>query len=111
MSLGSLGTVLRDARVARGMSLRDVERASGIANAHLSQLETGRIRKPDMGVLWELAGVYEIDFEQLVQAAGHAVGGGSLTMAMRALDDLTDDERRQAVAFMAELKRRRGENA
>jgi transcriptional regulator with XRE-family HTH domain len=93
------------------MSLRDVERASGISNAHLSQLETGKIRKPDIGLLWDLASVYDIDFEQLVRVTGHAVSGGSLTVAMRALDDLTEDERREVVAFMTELKHRRGDNA
>jgi len=113
MSERHLGTVLRLARVQRELTLRDVERLTGIDNAHLSQLETGRIRKPDPALLWRLATVYEIDVEDLVRLAGHSVGGdgGSLTVALRALSDLTEEERRDVLAYMAELKRRRGIDA
>jgi transcriptional regulator with XRE-family HTH domain len=105
-----LGTVLRVARVQRGMTLRDVESATGIDNAHLSQLETGRIRKPDFALLWELATAYALDFEELARLAGHTAGrdSGTLTVALRALTDLTEEERRETLAYMAELKRRRG---
>ena len=51
----TLGAVLRDARTRRGLSLRDVERRTGIRNAHLSQIETDTIAKPEMALLWELA--------------------------------------------------------
>src|SRR5215211_896635 len=99
MSEHSLGVLLRGARLERGMSLRDVERATGIDNAHLSQLETGKIRKPDLSLLWELASVYELEFEELIRLAGHGAGDGSITVAMRALGDLTTDERQDVIAY------------
>jgi HTH-type transcriptional regulator, competence development regulator len=112
MSERLLGTVLRDARVERGMSLRAVERASGISNAHLSQLETGKIGKPDLALLWELASLYQLDFEELLRLAGHPVaGGGSLTVALRAMSELTDAERRDVLTYIADLRRRRGGDA
>ena len=39
----SLGKKLAAARAARNWSLREVERRTGIHNAHLSQIETGAI--------------------------------------------------------------------
>jgi transcriptional regulator with XRE-family HTH domain len=93
------------------MSLRAVERATGIDNAHLSQLETGKIRKPDLSLLWELAGLYDLDFDELIGLAGYGSGDGSITVAMRALGDLTDEERQSVIAYMAQLRRRRSTDA
>jgi len=108
MSQHTLGVRRLIKQNQRGMSLRDVERATGIDNAHLSQLETGKIRKPDLSLLWQLAGVYELKFDELIRLAGHGVGDASMTVAMRALGDLTEDERRDVIAYMTRLKRRRG---
>ena len=49
----TLASALRDARLSRGMSLREVERRTGIGNAHLSQLETGTIVRPEPALVWE----------------------------------------------------------
>jgi transcriptional regulator with XRE-family HTH domain len=107
-----LGPVLREARQRRGLSLRDVERASGIANGHLSQLETGRIVKPDAALLWELASLYQLDFEELMRLAGHpapTVERGALTVALRTMTELTAAERESVLVYMADLKRRRAD--
>jgi len=107
----TLGAVLRDARTQRGLSLRDVERRTGIRNAHLSQIETDTIAKPEMALLWELASVYELDFPRLLALAGHTAGAGAedrqrLTVALRALSELSPSEQELALGFMAELKAR-----
>jgi HTH-type transcriptional regulator, competence development regulator len=111
----TLGTVLRAARAARGLSLRDVERRTGIRNAHLSQIETDTIAKPEMAILWDLASLYGVDFARLLALAGH-VGGSETsssqrrrtTVALRALGELSPGEQTEALRFMAELKARRG---
>jgi HTH-type transcriptional regulator, competence development regulator len=110
----TLGTVLRAARAARGLSLRDVERRTGIRNAHLSQIETDTIAKPEMAILWDLASLYDVDFGRLLALAGHASGAetsGSqrrrTTVALRALSQLTPGDQTEALRFMAELKARR----
>jgi HTH-type transcriptional regulator, competence development regulator len=110
----TLGGVLRAARTGRGLSLRDVERRTGIRNAHLSQIETDTIAKPEMAILWDLASLYGVDFARLLALAGHAGGGetsGSrrrrMTVALRALGELSPREQEEALRFMAELKARR----
>ena len=92
------------------MSLRDVERATGISNAHLSQLETGTIERPDVVLLWDLAAVYDIEFDQLARLAGHIKGrerGARIAVALRALGDLTDEQHDEALRYIAGLKRNR----
>jgi transcriptional regulator with XRE-family HTH domain len=107
----TLGSVLREARRGRGMSLRDVERRTGIGNAHLSQLETGTIARPEPALIWDLAVLYDLDFSELLELAGHGRGpdaaGERMTVALRALGELTAPEQSEVLQFMAELKRRR----
>ncbi len=110
-----LGTQLNEARRRRGLSLRDVERAIGVKSGHLSQLETGTIAKPEMALLWELSALYGIDFEQLLALAGHTPSEAEtpgrrrnrMTVALRALGELTPPEQTEALRYMAELKARR----
>jgi transcriptional regulator with XRE-family HTH domain len=107
----TLASVLREARQSRGMSLREVERRTGIGNAHLSQLETGTIARPEPALIWELAVLYELDFADLLELAGRGAGtdarGEQMTVALRALGELTAQEQSEVLQFMAELKRRR----
>ena len=104
----ALGSVLREARRERGLSLRDVERRTGIGNAHLSQLETGTIARPEPALIWDLAVLYDLDFTELLELAGHGRGPGErMTVALRALGELTAQEQSEVLQFMAELKRRR----
>jgi transcriptional regulator with XRE-family HTH domain len=110
----SLAQVLAEARHALGLSLREVERRTGIRNAHLSQIETGTIARPEMALLWELSVAYGLDFARLLTLAGYDAAGdaaaadrGRMTVALRALGQLTPAEQAEALQFMAELRRRR----
>ena len=67
----TLAAILSGARSRLGWSLRDAERATGVPNAHLSQLETGKIGHPGIGVLVKLAKAYGIPVRRLTEAAGH----------------------------------------
>jgi len=51
--------------------LREVEEASGVSNAYLSQLETGKISKPSPHILHKLAAVYGVPYEVLMEKAGY----------------------------------------
>lgn len=112
-----LGDVLKQTRLARDLSLRAVERATGIHNAHLSQIENHTITKPDMAMLWELAALYELDYTELLTLAGYGNAEESsgrqrrrMSVAMRAMGELTPAEQEQALAYMAELRAQRGDD-
>lgn len=66
----AVGHVLRRAREYHGLSLRQVERITGRPNAYLSQVERGKIRRPDPLLLLELAGLYELNFSMLAEWLG-----------------------------------------
>ncbi len=110
----TLGETLKAARTAAGLSLRDVEKRTGVRSGHLSQIETNTIARPEPAILWELAATYGVDFAGLLRLAGH--GGQEdvsnrqrqrMTVALRAMSELSPADQAEALRFMAELKARR----
>jgi len=68
--INSLGSTLKEARELISLTLRQVEEATGISNAYLSQLENDKIKKPSANVLYKLASVYRVDLNSLLRATG-----------------------------------------
>jgi len=62
--------ILRDLRESAGLTLRQVEEMIPISNAYLSQLETGKIKRPSAQVLYLLAKLYGVDVEKLLIESG-----------------------------------------
>jgi len=60
-----LGDQLRYARESRGLTLRDVERQSGIWNPVLSQYEGGKVKQPSFQAIMKLCKVYGLDAKEL----------------------------------------------
>ena len=69
----SLGIRLRAARERAGLTLREVEERTGISNAYLSQIESGRIKEPSPRILHRLAELYGESYAELLELAGYPV--------------------------------------
>ena len=99
-------------RVAKGLSLRQVEEATdkAVSNAYLSQLEKGRIQKPSPHVLHSLAAVYTVPYETLMEKAGYLLPsedgrqGRRRRLAAFAIDDLTAEEEEELLKYLAFLR-------
>lgn len=105
-----LGPTLRELRAKRGISLRELERRSGINNAYLSQLERGEVTQPTPSMLARLAEAYELPVETLMGWAGYAVSGQALTRpqakALNYFSDASDEELEALKAILAALRAR-----
>ena len=68
-----LAEFLAHLRMAKKLTLRDVEEATGgkISNAYLSQLEHGRIKKPSPNILHALSDIYGVSYSNLMEKAGY----------------------------------------
>lgn len=66
----TVGNILKEARELKRLTLREVEIQSGISNAYLSQLENDKIKKPSANTLYKLSELFNIDFDDLMVAAG-----------------------------------------
>ena len=114
-----VGAFLKDVRKARGLSLRDVEKATGggVSNGYLSQLEGGSIASPSAAMLHRLAQAYSLDYETLLAHGGlgtpeTAAASAAATATPPRNDarrdvfgDLTQDEERQLLQYLAFLRR------
>ncbi len=103
----SLGLYLASVRAGKGLTLREVEEATGkeVSNAYLSQLENGRINRPSPHILHSLAEAYGVPYETLMEKAGYIVKSGigqerHGTIPTYAIEDLTQDEERVLLAYL-----------
>jgi len=111
-ALPSLQETLKAARTKKNWSLREAEKQTGIHNAHLSQIESGTIARPEPNILFTLATAYSLNYDKLLRLAGHI--GPEATrrgrspygaVAWKALSELSHEEQREVVNYMAKLRR------
>ncbi len=65
------GEYLRELRSKSRLTLREVEKLTGISNSYLSQVETGTKKPPHPDVLKKLASVYGVALNELMAKAGY----------------------------------------
>lgn len=65
-----LGDYLRAAREKAGLSIRELERLTGIGSSYLAKLETGKSVNPSAEVLQTIADVLEADASVLLSYIG-----------------------------------------
>lgn len=109
-----LGPYLKIARRSVGLTLRDVEAKTDITNGYLSQIENQLISKPSPNVLYQLAELYGVEYSDLLVRAGHRVPAASGQRAdflngipLRALEDLTDEEKKDLMDYVNYIKSKR----
>ena len=109
----NLGSFLRGSREQRSLTLRAVEKATGVSNAYLSQLESGKIRQPSPLVLHKLAQLYEMPYTLLLEQAGYpnpapeSTAGTPMVVDSR-LGPISSDEEDELRRYLEFLRSRRG---
>ncbi len=109
-----LGEELRRLRIEKGATLREVEKATDISNAYLSQLENGKAEQPSPRVLHKLAEYYKVPYQRLMEVAGYLQPSpiiqqdkvGSMQAALMS-SDLSEDEERTVSQFIQFLRSQR----
>lgn len=110
----TLGPFLKGARRSVALTLREVEARTGITNGYLSQIENQLIAKPSPNVLFQLAELYGVSYSDLLVRAGHRVPSAPSQPAdslngipLRALEDLTEAEKKDLMDYLNYLKSKR----
>lgn len=67
----SFGEYLRTLREEQRLSLREVERLSGVSSSYLGLIERGQRPVPGAEILKKLAPVYDVPVRDLLNAAGY----------------------------------------
>ena len=71
MEESNFGHFLKSLRDRQRMSLRDVEKESGVSNAYIAQLEKGDRPAPSPDILTKLARAYNVTVRELLLRAGY----------------------------------------
>ena len=109
----TLGKYLRSLREAAGLTLRAVEEKTGVSNAFLSQLESGKVKQPSPITLYRLAEVYGVAYGTLMEYAGYpvpevSVDNASTNGPFHRLGRLTEEEEQSLLEYLMFLRSRSG---
>jgi transcriptional regulator with XRE-family HTH domain len=100
----TLGHILKTSRQRGGLSLREVERTTGISNGYLSLLESDAIKSPSPKYLHALAEAYGSSYSLLMELAGYVAPKERPAVLPDAMDDLSVEEQSQVRSFVGYLK-------
>jgi transcriptional regulator with XRE-family HTH domain len=114
-----LAEMLKQIRLNKGFTLREVQDAVNISNAYLSQLENANASSPSPAILYKLASHYEFPYEKLMEAAGYLqpnpkTGADGLPNLHEKLQTalmsagLTEEEELSVAEFVEFLRSKRG---
>jgi transcriptional regulator with XRE-family HTH domain len=84
----NLGEFLKEARVKAGLTLRAAAEVSGVNNAHISQIEGGKIQQPSVQLLMALSDAYDVSTNQVLRIAKHLDSGRESEILEAAKEDL-----------------------
>jgi len=108
----TLGKYLKSLRDAKSLSLREVEGKTGISNASLSQIESGKVKQPSPIALYKLAELYGVPYEALMERAGYPVPS-SQEAALRStqpvfhrIGAITEEEEQELLDYLNFLRSR-----
>ena len=111
-----LGQYLASVRRDRGLSLREVEKATNkvVSNGYLSQIENSQIKKPSPNILNALAELYGVSYEDLMERAGFVTPTRARSVDQRhgriatfAGQNLTEEEQAELVQYLGFMRSRR----
>ncbi len=104
-----LASKLSRLREASGLSLRDLEEASGVARGTISRIESGEYQRPSPANLMKLSGALGVDTSELLTAAGYTASRAEALPNMRVYlrskyGHLSADDRQRLVGLLDELE-------
>lgn len=113
-STNQLGFFLQSAREQKQLSLRAVQKAIGVSNAYLSQIESGKIKQPSPTILHKLSELYEVSYEEITKLAGYPVPNSNSkdnnldkgSTLLSKLGPISDEEEEAILEYVSFLRSR-----
>ena len=111
-----IGPYLKQMRKESNLTLRSVEKKTGISNAYLSQLENDKITNPSPSTLHKLADCYKISYGYLMELVGYPLPINPMNEEKRLKStfrfgsnqgNLTEDEEKKLLEYLEFLRSKR----
>lgn len=64
-----IGELIAIARECKGWTLRDLERETGVSNAYLSQIESGKVKEPSFAKVIRISDALGLSLERVAETA------------------------------------------
>jgi len=106
----SLADVIREAREAAGLSIRQLATLVGLDFSVLSRIEAGKVARPSPEVLQNLADVLELDAAELLAFIGVKMKLPEPRTYFRQAYGMTEREAEEAAALIARRYRKQSRN-
>lgn len=101
----TIGSKLKELRVANNLSLQDLANAVGASKAHIWDIERGASKNPSLELLKKIADYFQISIGELVGERPDAKGEPEELIALyRGLKDLSATDRETISVLMQRLK-------
>jgi transcriptional regulator with XRE-family HTH domain len=119
MITNKFGLYLRNLRLEKRFSLNQLALKSGVSNAHISRIERGLRPAPSPEIIEKLANALNANYEEMLVVAGYLpeqnkknpqhpnVEDEDIVAFLRAAEDLTEDEKREVLAYIEFRKAQR----
>ena len=108
------GEYFRALRESKHLTLREVEKATDVSNAYLSQLESGKIRQPSPLTLHKLATFYGVSYEILMEKVGYPMPQkeerkemANVNEAAYRIGEITEDEEVELLNYLKFIRSRK----
>ena len=112
--MDNYGEYFRALRESKQLTLREVERATDVSNAYLSQLESGKIKQPSPLTLHKLAQFYGVSYELLMAKVGYPMPQKEEREAKRQVNsaayrigDITEEEEVEILNYLKFIRTRK----
>lgn len=111
--MAEFGNFFKQLRESRGLTLRDVEKETGVSNAYLSQLESEKIKQPSPTILHKLAEFYKVSYYEMMVKVGYpapTISGSTNIIERKAygkLAKITSDEEEELVEYLKLIRKRK----
>ena len=92
--------------------MREVEDKTGVSNAFLSQIESGKVKQPSPVMLYKLAQLYKVPYETLMEQAGYPLPESpklnpqTPSEVLNRIGPITADEEQSLLDYLAFLRGR-----
>ena len=117
MTTNKFGIYLRNLRQEKGFSLNQLALKSGVSNAHISRIERGLRPAPSPEIIEKLAEALNADYKEMLVMAGYLPEQNNINPQysidkdiiafLRAAEGLTEDEKREVLAYIEFRKAQR----
>jgi len=108
------GGYFKALRESKQLTLREVEKATDVSNAYLSQLESGKIKQPSPLTLHKLALFYGVSYELLMEKVGYPIQQKKkksektdVNPAAYRIGEITEDEEVELLNYLKFIRSRK----